>query len=337
MEQVTPLPEPLIDAAVDLRDFPYMPLDISQMQKSETWAMASGDEAKAMVNLWIQAWHEVPAGSLANNDGVLATWSGAGAHWPEVRDVALRGFVLCSDNRLYHKIVVKKAREAWAKVRGRKRRTHAATKARQTAGYERNGQRNGQRNDDRNVGGSQEVRSTESQSSTTSKMPRPHARPHEEGDDDFFLADSSERIARGFVELRNKLWPNAGADAPPDDMLRSEARRWLDAGLDADTILRTLGSKMGKAREKGHGRPQSLNFFRLSFQDALEGRQAPKSPDAGDRPALASDRYWSRVRGFRERGFWYEAWGPKPGEVRCEASVDVLAEFGYGRARCAGP
>jgi hypothetical protein len=35
-------PAPLVPPDVDLRDFRFMPLDVVQLQNSETWAMAEG-------------------------------------------------------------------------------------------------------------------------------------------------------------------------------------------------------------------------------------------------------------------------------------------------------
>ena len=66
--------------------------------------------------LWAASWHQVPAASLPNNDRTLAQLAGFGRYveqWQAVRDDALRGFVECSDGRLYHRVVAEKAREAW--------------------------------------------------------------------------------------------------------------------------------------------------------------------------------------------------------------------------------
>lgn len=70
---------------------------------SELYAISTGDEFKAAVSLWCRAWQQVPAGSLPNDDRILAAFSGAGRAWNRVREVALRGFVLCEDGRLYHR------------------------------------------------------------------------------------------------------------------------------------------------------------------------------------------------------------------------------------------
>lgn len=77
-------------------------LNTDLLMASELWALASGDEFKAAVGLWCRAWKQTPPGSLPDDDRVLAAFSGAGKAWPKVKGMALRGFVKCSDGRLYH-------------------------------------------------------------------------------------------------------------------------------------------------------------------------------------------------------------------------------------------
>ena len=64
-------PAPLIAAHVDLRSFAFMPLDIQKLLNSDTWMLATGWEAKAAINLWCRSWHQVPAGSLPDDDRIL--------------------------------------------------------------------------------------------------------------------------------------------------------------------------------------------------------------------------------------------------------------------------
>jgi hypothetical protein len=134
-------PPPPIPSDVDLRDFRFMPLDVVQLQNSETWAMADGWTAKALVNLWTKAWHQVPAGSLPDNDDLLRTWANV-LDWESVRVVALRGFIKCSDGRLYHRIICQKALDAWnerkrfrraAKARWKHKKTKDATHHQRTS------------------------------------------------------------------------------------------------------------------------------------------------------------------------------------------------------------
>lgn len=127
---------PLVSAEVDLRDFAFMPLDVVRLRDSGLTAKATGDEFRAAVLLWCASWHQVPAASLPNDDAELANLCGYGRamrEWKRVRDGALRGWVLCSDGRLYHPIIAEKARDAWQSKLAQRARTEAARKAREAA------------------------------------------------------------------------------------------------------------------------------------------------------------------------------------------------------------
>lgn len=140
--------EPFVPTEVDLRSFRFMPLDVLRLRDSDLAAVATGDQFKAAIMLWCAAWHQVPAGSVPNDERWLARHSGAGANWPTVRSEALRGFFECSDGRLYHKVVAEKALESWQYKAAQRERTKLATLAR----TQRNDQRNDQ-NSPRNVNG----------------------------------------------------------------------------------------------------------------------------------------------------------------------------------------
>jgi hypothetical protein len=60
----------------------------------------------------------VPAGSLPNNERILAGYGGYANDpdgWARVRESALHGFVECSDGRLYHPVVCQEAERAGSK------------------------------------------------------------------------------------------------------------------------------------------------------------------------------------------------------------------------------
>lgn len=104
---------PLTPADCDLRGMPYMPLDTARLLDSDTFALTTGDEFKAVMALWCKSWYQVPAASLPNDERILAGFSGAGLRWKKVRAAVMKGFVLCDDGRLYHPVVAEKALEAW--------------------------------------------------------------------------------------------------------------------------------------------------------------------------------------------------------------------------------
>lgn len=117
---------PLVPPEVDLRDFREMPLEFERLFASDTWVLGTPEEKVAAFHLWCKSWHQRPAGSLPDDDRVLAHLSAAGQRWRKLRPHALRGWVKCTDGRFYHPVVAEKVLKAWgAKVEQRKR-THAA-------------------------------------------------------------------------------------------------------------------------------------------------------------------------------------------------------------------
>ena len=127
---MTDRPAPPVPVDCDLRGMPFMPLDLVRVFDSDLYAMSTGEEFKAAFTLWGKSFLQVPAASLPTDDRILAHLSGVGAkRWPKVKDMALRGFVLASDDRLYHPIVAEKALEAWAARVGHRARTEAARAA----------------------------------------------------------------------------------------------------------------------------------------------------------------------------------------------------------------
>ena len=113
-----------------------MPLDVVRLRDSGLTAKATGDEFRAAVLLWCASWHQHPAASLPDDDDELANLCGYGRapkEWKKIREGALRGWVKCSDGRLYHPTVAEKAREAWQSKVAQRARTEAARKAREEA------------------------------------------------------------------------------------------------------------------------------------------------------------------------------------------------------------
>lgn len=94
-----------------------MPLEIKRLQDSKAWLACKRQPELAfyMLNLWMAAWHQVPAGTLEDDDELLCDKAGCQIdRWPDVREAALRGFVKGDDGRLHHPVVEEKARDAEA-------------------------------------------------------------------------------------------------------------------------------------------------------------------------------------------------------------------------------
>jgi 5-methylcytosine-specific restriction endonuclease McrA len=114
------LPLPPVPAEVELRDFQFMPLDVARLRRSKAWLVCKRRPELAfyMLNLWTAAWHDTPAGSLEDDDDVLADVAMCPpADWPRVRADVLRGWTKCSDGRLYHNVLCEFVLRAWKKKR----------------------------------------------------------------------------------------------------------------------------------------------------------------------------------------------------------------------------
>ena len=124
--------DPLTTLEHDVSGMDGFMLDTDKLMASELWALSTGEEFKAAIGLWCRAWKQKPAGSLPNDERILAAFSGAGSRWSKIREVALRGFVLCSDGRLYHRVLCEDVLRAAASKVLRQDRTRAATEARKS-------------------------------------------------------------------------------------------------------------------------------------------------------------------------------------------------------------
>ncbi len=112
--------EPLTPPHCDLRAMPHMPLDVTRMLNSDFIAQSDCPAFKAGITLMMTSWQQVPAASLPADDKSLA-WL---AHvtpqrWRKIKEQALRGWIACSDGRLYHPIIAEFALDAFDKVRDR--------------------------------------------------------------------------------------------------------------------------------------------------------------------------------------------------------------------------
>ena len=131
---MTDLPAPLVPAEVDLRDFSWMPIEIHRLRRSKAWLICTRKPELGfyMLNLWTAAWHDTPAASLEDDDDVLADLAMCEpSKWQKVREQVLRGWIKCSDGRLYHPVVADLGRGAWTQKQAQRLRTEAARQARE--------------------------------------------------------------------------------------------------------------------------------------------------------------------------------------------------------------
>lgn len=126
----TEIIDPPVDDDLDVSVFATMPLNVNRLLQSDLYAKATPEEFKAALTLWCRAWHQIPAGSLPYDETALAYLSGAGRRWPKVREVALSGFKLAKNGRLFHEFLCELAVFSFANRRTKSLIAKAAADAR---------------------------------------------------------------------------------------------------------------------------------------------------------------------------------------------------------------
>lgn len=110
------LPTPPVPDDADLTAFKFMPLEVQRLRRSKAWLICKRKPELAfyMLNLWTASWHELPAGSLEDDEDVLADAAMCSPEkWTKVRRDVMRGWVKHSDGRLYHPVVAEKVMDSW--------------------------------------------------------------------------------------------------------------------------------------------------------------------------------------------------------------------------------
>jgi hypothetical protein len=107
-------------------------LNAERLMSSELLALYGNDILGAAILLWCRAWKQKPAASLPDNDRVNAAFARLTvAKFRKVKEAVLRGFVKCSDGRLYHSFLATVATNSYErKVAFRKKREADSTRLR---------------------------------------------------------------------------------------------------------------------------------------------------------------------------------------------------------------
>lgn len=332
---MTVAPEPFTPSDCDVRNLDGFMLNVEKLMASELWAISTGEEFKAALALWCRAWKQVPAASLPNDERVLMAFSGAGARWKKVRDVALRGFVLCSDGRLYHPVLAADAIRA-AKARQQRR---DAINARYGKGTERDDPKPPTHHD--------------KPTAVATAVDGPEARDFYQRRDgtetgrkkEKIVVDDDEARARAKFDLAaatERVIAAAGADPSKQAgwmMASVSVGKWLARGADLELdILPTIGA-VAVSRE-GRGPPNSPSYFDRAIVEAMGNRLKPlpdvlpSKPRNGNRPQpvdtldVETARWKARVTGWVKSRIWREAdWGPPPDDPDCWAPAVLLVDL----------
>lgn len=121
MPEVKPPPYPENTRAKGWR----FELDLECIEQSDTWALAPAELRPWLLMLWATAWKQVPCGSLADDDALIAVRIGMKpALFMKNREILMRGWWKAQDGRLYHDTVALRVAEMLdVKEKGRQRKT----------------------------------------------------------------------------------------------------------------------------------------------------------------------------------------------------------------------
>jgi len=129
-------PAPPVPADCSLRQFDWMPFFGVRWLNSARRFKAPPGGLDAMLALQVEAWRQVPASSLPNDDTELAHLAGLARTpdaWRKVRKWVMEEWVLHSDGRLYHLEMAERALDAW-KAGDRHRKNQQAYRERMRNG-----------------------------------------------------------------------------------------------------------------------------------------------------------------------------------------------------------
>jgi hypothetical protein len=318
---VSDLPAPPVPAEVNLTDYPYMPLDVRRLLRSETWIDAADDPrlGHVLICLWAESWHQVPAASLPDNDKVLARFAMCDSQtWAAIKGRALRGWIKASDGLLYHPVVAEKALEAWHKKREQRERTRAATEARQRQRIERQAtERDVDRHEERDVvrdanrnvhqeKGREEKRREEKRREGPSAVVTSPP-----GEQQWAFKGSVLRVnLRDFSQWEESFdtYPDLGAElAVIDGKFANMEKPPSNPFITASQWLRSEHEKRVRA-----GKPRRGDLLR-------ENGSSTADPQAA--------QWRMRVKGYANGSQWLSDWGPDPLSDGCMCPPTVLAEF----------
>lgn len=367
------LPAPPVPPEADLKDFPFTPMYRARLFGSSFHARANDAEWRAGVTLWLKSQDQVPAGSLPDDDVQLCRLAELGRDlktWKKIRAMALHGWYLCTDGRLYNDVVAEIVNDQWQgrQAHADRKEKMREKKARQRAGHDH---KSGGTDDDCPRG--QTPMSPGTNADVPDVVPRENALKGQgegQGKGQGLKTSQSAGVPADATAVQKPpgepdrpTEPPTGPDwdavvseacrlagLPPGREVNEERTRltWIAEGLDPERdVLAAIRAAMAQPNPPDVG---GLAYFTKSacrLRDIRLGRisAGPGKPAASPKPVEPDDfgtaAYWRRyVAAWDQRGRrgWGEVkHGPEPisrytreYDPDCHVPVAVLAEFGIG-------
>lgn len=120
------LPRPLTPEDCDCTDLDGFMLNVERLLGSELVALSSHEVIGAAVLVWSRAWKQRPAASIPDDDKVIAAFARMKiGRYRKLKEEILRGFVKCSDGRLYHKVLAVEAVNAFGRKQAFRKKREA--------------------------------------------------------------------------------------------------------------------------------------------------------------------------------------------------------------------
>ncbi|WP_193188834.1 DUF1376 domain-containing protein [Nisaea sediminum] len=318
-------------ADVDLRDLAWMALDTQRLLKSDFAITATGDEFRAAMFLWCEAWHQVPAASLPDDDAVLASLAGYGravGEWLKVREKALHGFMKGPGGRLYHPVICEKVKEALS--------FQSVTESKRT--LSRNSSRRYREKLKREAEAA--AAGGNSAGGGDSASPDRHASASRDGHGDVTVTPGDALTIPNPTEPSPPLSPprkargrkTRGEELPegwkPDAEAVAYARR---LGLDPDREVEKFTNHIRGACGGRAISPDWNGRFR-SWCDKAPGRRegaAPSGTGGGERINGRTEGMWRSLVGDFKNGKRWIWGGAAPGKPGCDVPPHIQREFGF--------
>ena len=345
----TKLPKPPVDANVDLRDFPFMPLDVARLRDSDLVSKATDAEFRAAVLLWCAAWHQVPAGSLPDDTQILTHLAGLGRDteaFERVRGISMGHFQMSADGRLYHPVICEKVLEAWERKEDNADRREADRVRKREAREQKEhiNQGSGPKDKDRTSDGSSgnstgcppEVRS-KTGTGTGTGTEEEEAPP-----------SPSELVGKAIGSAMIVIWNQDCVAAGLAKVLKLHQSRQtkLEVRLVEDfendlgqweTYCRRIADSPFLTGKNDRNWKADLDWVLepRNLAKIVEGKFDPDELAAGDLGWPYEDNItlqmdWWHLKRWIEVGHWNEFWGRNPDSPECSLSRQVLEKYGPG-------
>jgi hypothetical protein len=314
---VTDLPDPLTPPDCDCTDLDGFMLNVERLMASELVALSTHEIIAAAMFVWCRAWKQRPAASLPDDDRVIAAFARLPlAKFRRFREEVLRGFVKCSDGRLYHRTLAAEAGRAFE---------------RKTA-FHRKRETDNQRLKKWRANKGETPNETHDETTTETQIETRFVAEGQLRDRDVTVRDKSS--------LRSDSAPKAPKVEIPEWIPSEpwsafvEMRRKIKAPLTDRAMLLTIAElrKLRATNDIGAVLDQSVaKAWRGVFPVKHQQSHGSDSPPAVSALLPGETTEHFRVRIFHERNgkAWSAQWGPPPTDPDCGMPRSVLEEFGY--------